>query len=476
MTEQPLNSYQSRTELHPNLQPSVAWLAILMLIVGTATSLLVGLSSILNLAFPAGALAVGVFLYFKHPLLYVGFTWWIWLLTPLVRRFADYQSRSFTDPSPILLAPYLVTFISLLTVLRHLPYLHRRGGLPFIVAMFGLLYGFSVGLVQRDLTPAVIGLLDWLTPVLFGFHLFTHWRDYPSYRQNTQRVFIYAVLLLGIYAIYQYLTLPAWDEFWMMNAPINSIGRPEALQFRAWSTLNSGEPFAAFMAVALLLIFSYQGTLSLPTMLVGYVSFLLTMVRTAWGGWFLGLLFLLSSVKPRLQIRFLMLLSIIVLVLIPLAGMEDFSERITERIETFSNLEADPSANTRKSTYQRLFSSALLSFFGGGIGGPRHDSNFLSLLLDLGWFGTIFYGSGLLIILITCFQNSNIRFDPFLAAVQAAIVSILVRVPFNSSFLGMSGILLWSLLAINLAANRYHSHQISSHQTNSPQPTFLNVN
>ena len=45
----------------------------------------------LNYAYLAATLAVGALLYWRRPGLYIGFTWWLWFLTPEVRRLVDYQ-------------------------------------------------------------------------------------------------------------------------------------------------------------------------------------------------------------------------------------------------------------------------------------------------------------------------------------------------------------------------------------------------
>ncbi|QYO62553.1 hypothetical protein [Leptolyngbya sp. 7M] len=71
------------------LQPAVGWSIILGFVVFTALCLATGLSQLLNLAFPAGALLVGVLLYIRYPILYNGFSWWMWFLTPFVRRLVD---------------------------------------------------------------------------------------------------------------------------------------------------------------------------------------------------------------------------------------------------------------------------------------------------------------------------------------------------------------------------------------------------
>jgi hypothetical protein len=95
----------------------------------SALCILAGAVRILRLAFPVGFFAVGMFLYQRYPILYIGFTWWIWFLTPWLRRLIDY--RSGWDEQPIvLLSPFLVTFVTFTTVLQHLPRAYRQGSLP----------------------------------------------------------------------------------------------------------------------------------------------------------------------------------------------------------------------------------------------------------------------------------------------------------------------------------------------------------
>ena len=93
-----------------------------------------GISWPLRLLYPGGALVLGIVLYSRHPILYVGFTWWLWFLTAWVRRVVDFQS-GWQEPSVILLAPYLCSLVAILTLLNDLPQVYRRGGLPFVVCL-----------------------------------------------------------------------------------------------------------------------------------------------------------------------------------------------------------------------------------------------------------------------------------------------------------------------------------------------------
>ena len=442
-----------------SLQPAQAWMAILGLVLFTALCIVVGEGKILNLAFPAGAFAVGVLLYLRYPTIYVGFTWWICFLTPLVRRLADYRS-GFTDPSPILLAPYLVILVTLATLWQHLPKTHRHGGLPFVLTFVGVFYGFLIGLIQGSPIKVTIALLDWLTPVLFGFYLFVNWRNYGSYRQNIQRTFVWAVLLTGVYGIYQYLVAPPWDRFWMINVNRNSFGLPEPLGIRVWSTMNAPLVFAVVMMAGLLLLFSYKGPLRLPASGAGYLAFLLSLARTAWGGWFVGLLTLASSLKSSLQMRLIITMMVIAVCVVPLTTIEPFSEVIHSRLETLSNVEDDGSAQARMQIYEYWLDDALNNFQGMGIGNaPGVDSAILNLLLSLGWLGTIFYMGGMLLLLFELFQCSESRLDPFASTARAIALGIFFQLILGSVMIEIPGVVLWGFLGMGMAARKYYQYQ-----------------
>ncbi|NJR45504.1 MAG: hypothetical protein HC775_06725 [Hyellaceae cyanobacterium CSU_1_1] len=111
------------------LSPVPAWRAIIGLFLIIILCLLIGAAPILIFLFPLGSLAIGLFLYQRYPILYVGFTWWMWFLTPLIRRLIDYKC-GYTTPFPQELAVLLVTSISLVTLVLHFPKIYNRDGLP----------------------------------------------------------------------------------------------------------------------------------------------------------------------------------------------------------------------------------------------------------------------------------------------------------------------------------------------------------
>jgi hypothetical protein len=393
----------------------------------------------------------------------------MWFITPLVSRLIDYRS-GFDESRLILVSQYLVTLVTLPAFLKHIPRLYQRDGLPFALAFIAVFYGYLVGLIKTTPITAARSLLDWLTPISFGFYLFLNWRNYPVYRQNIQRTFLWGVLVTGVYGVLQYLVAPEWDRLWLISTELASMGDPEPLKMRVWSTMASPGPFAVMMTAGLLLLFNSKEALRIPAATFGYLAFLLTMVRTLWGAWLVGLLTLLTSLKARLQMRLIITILVMAVCVIPLTTIEPFSQTIATRLQTFSDLEEDDSATVRKQIYENGLGRALSNGLGNGIGNTFVvidgklepiviDSGILEIFFTLGWFGALPYLGGIVLLCFNLFQYSEFRFDPFMAAARAISFASLVTLPGGSAMLGFSGIVLWGFLGIVIAGHKYHQHQ-----------------
>lgn len=442
-----------------SLQPQAAWIAILSLLLITTLCLTVGLGKVLNIFFPAGCLGVGLFLYFRYPILYVGFTWWVFFLTPFVRRLSDFKS-GFTEPSPMLLAPLLVAMITIVTFYRNLPKAHEQGGLPFILSATGVFYGFLIGMVNGLPVPAILSLMGWVSPILFGFHLFVNWRDYPSYRDNIQRTFLWGVFVTASYGVYQYLVAPEWDCFWLIETKLfTSMGNPEPQGLRVWSTMNAPLQFGVVMLGGNILLFIGQGNLRIPSLAVGILSILLTSVRTVWLGLMVSLITLLVSLKGGVQIRLIAFILMIFIFIVPLSAVEPFSKVIQSRVSSLSNVQDDQSAKDRANLYGLVLNEALSEVIGKGNGnlGPI-DSGIMELLLTFGWMGAIPYISGLILSFYTLFASKS-NSDPFASAARAIVVGFVPMLAGSNVIAGISGMVFWGFLGIGMAAIKYNKHQ-----------------
>jgi len=447
------------------------WMAIAGFVLLTVVCYFAGATAALRLIYPVTALAVAIFLYLRHPILYISFTWWIWFLTPLATRLVDY--RVGWDPSrQMLIAPYLVVFVTIATFFRHFPSAARQGGLPFVLAFIGVFYGFLIGLIYNPPIPVARGLMDWLSPIIFAFHLFINWRDYPSYRQNFQRTFLWCVLILGTYGVYQFVVAPEWDRYWLIQSKLfMSSGKPVPFGMRVWSTLHSVGPFGSVMQAGLLLLFTSSGNLIFPASAVGYLSFLLTQARTNWGGWLFGIIMIMGSVKAQIQMRLIIIILVMAICVVPLTTIEPISGVLAARLETFSNLQEDGSFKDRSGSYDKNLGLALSNGLGNGLGNIWKvnektgqievvviDSGILDMFFTLGWFGAIFYMGGLILLIISVSSYGEGRFDSFVSAARAIGISSSAQLVIGSGMLSVAGMILWGFLAMAMAGHKYYSN------------------
>jgi hypothetical protein len=458
-------------------QPSVAWIFIILLIIASIIFSLAGAGKIVRIFFPIGSFCIGLLLYTCYPVMYVGFTWWIWMLTPFIARLADYHSG--WDPQRLMMvATYLVTLIPLVTIVKHSPRFIAQGAAPFVVSSMAILYGVVIGLLHSSPYTVARNFLDWASPIVFGLYLFSRWPVYPALCKNIQNVFLWGVGITGAYGVYQYFVAPEWDRFWLIESGMyTSSGNPEPFGIRVWSTMHSPGPFAAFITAGLLILFSSKSKFVVISNLFGYTSFLLTLVRTAWGSWLIGLFFLISSVKSGIQLRLISYVVVMTSILVPIVSMSPFISSIMARLSTLTNLSQDDSFNVRQGIYESSLNTALTSFVGNGIGGAWTvndgtlkqiiiDSGIIDVLLTLGWVGSIPYFAGLTVALIRVLSSPSAKFDSFLSASRSISISCFLQMIMGTSVIGLPGLLVWSFLGISLAGDKYYQ-TYSPSQSNS---------
>jgi hypothetical protein len=448
--------------------------AILGLVALVAGCLFAHKGSWLHLLYPLGTLIVGGFLYLRYPVLYVGFMWWLWFLTPEVRRLVDYQS-GWHPQSTVMLAPYLVAGFTLFTLLRHSPKLQDYPFFPIGLTSAGLLYGFGVGVLKVGMFAAAFDLINWIVPVTVAFHLVVHWRNYPRYRRVTQRTFSWGVLVMGLYGLWQFFAPPVWDQFWMLSAPMGSIGSPEPLEVRVFSTLNSPGPFAVVIMAGLLVLFSGGGLQRWFAAVPGYASFLLSLVRSAWGAWVLGLFFLAAH-GGRSRPRWLAALAVTGLVVWPLLSFGPIADAIDARLQTISTLQQDTSFAARFKFYSEFAPQAFSNLLGEGLGSTgvatklstegelgqfgNFDSGVMAIPFVLGWPGGLLYAGGLVWLLSYALRRVK-QPDLFAAASRGIAAAVLVQLVFANLVTGVSGMVLWYFLGLAVAARLFHNRSIS---------------
>lgn len=452
---------ENKKKIWKDLVPSTGYLVVIGFFVANYVLSLVGFAKFLNYLFPASALLCGAYLYQKHSRVYIVFTWLIWFISPLFRRIIDYKTGTFTDPSPIILTPYLIGILMLERPLKSISLKGATGHIPFFIVLISISYAYVIGILNSSIKDASPDMLEWLIPVLTGYYLFVNWRNYPQYAEDLRTVFLWSALVFGGYGIYQYLVAPDWDTFWMISLGDrgSTFGWPKPFEIRVWSTMGGPVIFAMEMASALLISVNSLGPVAFIGSCVGFLSLLLSLVRAAWLGFTVGFLSLVITLKPRMQIRMLFVVSILIAILIPITGMEQYSSVITGRLETLMDPTSDGSSQVRQGIYQNSLEFVTTNFVGTGIGGDHlqlgFDSAVLEILVGFGWIGSIAYILGIFLIIYKVFSDETYYLDKFSASFRAVIVmnlSCAFLVPINR---GLPATILWSFLGISLASINY---------------------
>ncbi len=471
MTESVPRPYGKPVRL-PQQSSALVWFTPVAGLLLISALYVAGQAALVRIAIPAAATLIGFVLYLYRPVAYVQFTLWTWFVTPLVRRLVDWHF-GFMDQNYILLTPLLVSSISALTLRLRLHLGTRRCLQPFVLCMAGILYGVLVGLVRWRLhaeeaatfLDVILGFLYWITPVLLGLHLYLHWPEYEQYKKGIEKTFLWAVLILGTYGVYQYVVAPAWDCAWLEGIPGGwenaSFGHPAPFEIRVWSTVNGPGPFCNVMLAGLLMLIPTRVRFKFLFGAAGYTSFLLSIVRTAWVAWLLGLIILLTAYRGPALRRLLTGLFLLPICMLPVFYIPQMAEPVQQRLASMQSVQQDESFQDRSAMYQTLTPLLLNNLAGLGVRpgfevkGFVVDSAFLQIVFMLGFFGSALYAIGILLAIRAFFPGQRgpaITRGPQELAYRAIFLATLAELVAGNIFPGVGGTILWSFLGLWMGA------------------------
>ncbi|MEJ7811819.1 MAG: O-antigen ligase family protein [Gemmatimonadaceae bacterium] len=434
-----------------------------------ALALLPGAGQVVLVGYLPATVALGIALLRYDPPLYTAYVWWLWFLTPLVRRLVDYQV-GWNPTNPMLVAPFLVTGLTAVTLIRHFPKLRRAALFPFVLPLAGITYGYVVGLARAGFLAATYSLLIWVTPIVFGFYLALQGREYPAHRRAVERTFLAGVVILGVYGVYQFINPPPWDRFWMINSRMDSIGLPEPFRIRVFGTMNSPGPLAVILMGGVLLLFSTRSPFRWLAAVPAYAAFLLSSVRSAWVGWLIAVLVYAWYLPVRFRARLGLAMAVLGVLLLPLLSFGPVNAVVTARLRSFSALGEDNSFQARSTLYAGLADKALRNIAGRGLGatgagvklsqapGVRdQDSGILDIFYSLGWLGGALFSAGVGLIVLRSLRRVGDADDHFAVALRGVGVAMCAMMVSFNSMAGNAGVLFWGFLGLHLAAEHYHA-------------------
>lgn len=417
----------------------------------------------LSLVFTPIALMIGLCLYVRSPSRdYIAFAYWLWMLTPLYRRLADWQT-AFQPISMIMLAPVLVSSLTMLTFVRK-----TRFPMPGITHCFLILiavccYGAVLGILQGAISATIFGLLNWLVPLTMAMHVLAFWRDAEAMARTLFRTLAWGGLVMGVYGVLQYFSPPPWDAYWMIASKMASIGRPEPQQVRLFSTMNSPVPLAVFMAACLLVLLSdsarnIRWIAAAPALAV----FLLSLVRSSWGGLVVSILIMVIFSRTNVRIRYILIAVASTLVAVPLLTIGPIADSIQSRVATMYNLDSDDSFQTRAAIYAEMSGDLLGYLVGFGMGSTgistrlansdgalgetaNFDSGLLNLLFVFGWAGFVFILT-FFVLIWRMLRHCNV--NDYSRIATAVFIGTCAQLLFANMFSGVLGMLVFPMAAI----------------------------
>lgn len=427
----------------------------------------VGLGGVARPAFPVAAPLVGaLLLYAERRSDYITFVLWLFMLTPLLRRVVDLHA-GWSQVNVLMLAPYAAGVLCIWPVLKLLGTRGFAYSVLFVVIFGCVIYGVIVSTLDNRWLSGSFDALRWLVPPGFGLFVAIDAERQTEYRAAVVRAMLIGLIVLSAYGVYQFVTAPAWDTAWMRDSKLLSIGYPEPYQIRVFGTMNSPASLAVFLMGGLLWAIPSRSVLRPVAIGAGLIGLLITLVRTSWLGFLVGVGFLVvfgASARARLSIA--IAIFCVPLVLLGLEQIPAGAELINSRIASLSNVSNDTSFLDRSSEYVEFFETMLPQApFGAGLGATGSYQGYLNsktatmmldgAIMEIGVpLGVFAGGAYLLAVLaaagIACWNSVRSR-DTFLSSCGAIVGSLALTLIAGNVAVGETGIIFWLATCFCLA-------------------------
>ncbi len=433
---------------------TLIWLFALFIAV-TLAGVLSPAARLLQYLFPAMAFALSIYAYLHSKAAYTALVCWLWMLSPLVRRLVDYRA-GWIPATAVLLAPVLASFAPMPPIINNWRHVADRAK-PVIFAAGGLLYGLVIGfLLHNSKLLMANSFIYWVAPICFAFFVCENRAVAEDILKAVETSFVYGLLVLSAYGLYQFVFMPPWDAFWMENSNLNSIGKPIAFQVRVFGTLNQPQALGAFLVMGLFFTFQSKSRVKFVSIPMALLTLILTASRSAWIGFIIGLLYLFLHFKnkQRLQIVAFALAGVL---LVFVAFQTDVKQTVFARVQSLSDPGHDYSFLSRYDGYGELLPDTLDAPYGAGIGFDdpivskngkgmgSGDSAIIALLFSLGYPGSAAYVIGLLMLSPGIFRSTK---SSSLQVLKASSWALLFESVLTNTLQGPGGFFVWMALTL----------------------------
>lgn len=420
-------------------------------------------AKLLIVVIPVFSFGLGVYLHRRFPSYYIALVCWLFFLIPLVRRLIEFRMSS-TTASFVMVAPFLACFAGLGIFRNTDPHIFFSPDLrSWVYVMFAIFYSTLVGVLQNSPVAVVQDVFGWTAPICVAFYIYAQREHAPELLDSLRSSFLYGTLLMSLYGLYQFFFLAPWDAFWMENSTLNSIGVPEPMQVRVFSTMNTPQPLADFLICGVFLGMISKQRIRFLVIPLGLLVTTLTMSRSSWICGVIGIIVMSLSFTSRQRIQLVILLLLCGAALGVAFQVPEANQLLTRRFESFSNLHEDASVNDRVASQREAIAAFESSPFGLGMGAGSHikndgpsygippqqieigDNGIEEILLSFGWCGSIIFIIGFGGAVFSSLRSSR---DGELLSLKALLIGMVFQIPVMGVFPGASGFLIWSAIGL----------------------------
>lgn len=435
--------------------------ALALVIAAIAASLVPGAVGLVTYGYVAGGAVLAWRLLRREPVSFIVFVLWLWLLTPAVRRIANFTD-GWNPDDPIMAAPGVASIVALRGVVgRRLP----TAAAPVVAMVIAVGYGFAIGVLLAGPGAAVAGLLYWLPPPLVGLLAFSDAVDPARLQRAVGYISVAGTAVVSLYGLVQFFWLPGWDEAWMVNSELTTIGLPLPEKVRVFSTLNSPGVLGVVLAAMLVALTGHRSRYALAAAVPGIIVLGLSQVRSGWVGWAAGLAAVLI-IGRRVAGR------AVVLGLLPLVAVTAFGGAVEATIrdrfdQTAQAGTKDDSLTARIRFHRQILPSVLAHPIGSGVGSTgvasaqasagaeslgTFDGGIPESLFALGSVVGLAYLAAVAVLACSSVRGARRR-GPGAMAAGASVVALAVQVFFGNPLIAGAGVFLAVFAAAALRPN-----------------------
>jgi len=417
--------------------------------------------------YPASSFLLALFIIKRSKPAFVGLICWLFFLTPFVRRVVDWRGGGFT--TVILLAPFLALTVAALALVPRWRLAVTRRTTPLFFVLGAILYGTAIAVLHFKVSGLPQAIIAWFLPLVIAFFIFEEREHSEEIYKGFEHAMVGGLFVIGLYGIYQFFQLPAWDAQWMIQSDLVSIGLPEPTQVRVFSTMNSPQVFAAFCTGGLLVALRSHLRLRYFAVPLGLIALILSLSRTAWIGLIVGILYLFLIMDNRQRARIVAVAGSCLIFSLVALQVPEFKTLATQRFSSFTDPSHDSSYNTRVQDYGVVLRTIAENPFGLGLSSDsddqapqannvaQQDSSITDSVFALGILGAAIFVLGSILIGFDIFVGRG--HDTAMIGAKATLLAIFAESPFNSVIAGPIAFLLWCCVGLCLAERERMSAQ-----------------